>query len=95
MTDSFNSGDWVQVVKPEPCCGNQKYLGLVFKVEQVAGPKHFGFDLLYCGTCMATTSNPIVWKSTVGDILGFTQKLSRNYHLSSRKNSRKYIKKFH
>jgi len=37
----------------------------------VAGPKHFGFDLLYCGTCMATTSNPIVWKSTVGDILGF------------------------
>lgn len=44
----IQEGDWVMVVKPQPCCGRPSGMDVVFKVEDIS-PYGQDFYCEYCG----------------------------------------------
>lgn len=80
MERPLEAGDIVQVIKPEPCCGVNLYLGLVFAIERIATPMELGHGKghAYCGHCGEVTNDPIVWKFVSLDDNG-----SIGFHLST------------
>ena len=72
MERPFQEGDTVLVAKPEPCCGSEAFLGLVFTIERIATPKDVGkTEYARCGNCGDLTNDVIVWKDAIVQPIGF------------------------